>query len=96
MEETKNTKKGKLLYTLLGVTLLLALVGGAYAFFSASVSNNSIGGQTQNINNDSLTLTVKKVVFAGVAAPTNDLVPAYFGLDGNDGSFEHPYRLYLS
>ena len=83
--EEKNKKK-RMLYVLLGaVALLIVLVGGTYAYFSASVSNsNTIGGNTQNINNNSLTLTVKKVVFNGTNAPSNDLVPAYFGVDNNE------------
>ena len=82
--EEKNKKK-RMLYVLLGaVALLIVLVGGTYAYFSASVSNsNTIGGNTQNINNNSLTLTVKKVVFNGTSAPSNDLVPAYFGTCGS-------------
>ena len=83
--EEKNNKKGKLLYIILGIVLLLAIAGGTYAFFSASVSNSGIiGGNTQNINNNSLTLTVKKVVFTGASAPSNDLVPAFFGRDNNE------------
>ena len=83
----KNNKK-RLLYTLIGVIVLLASVGGAYAFFSASISNTgNILGQTQNINSSSLRLSVTKVNFNDIdtnVIPSNDLVPAYFGLDNNN------------
>ena len=77
--EEKNNKRKKLLYPLLAVALLLALVVGTYAFFSASVSNNSIGGSSLNISGDDLSVTVKKVVFNGASASSDNLVPAWFG-----------------
>ena len=98
--EEKNKKK-RMLYVLLGtVVFLIILVGGTYAYFSASVSNsNTIGGNTQNINNSSLRLSVNKVNFNNIdtsLVPYNDLVPAYFGATNNELNVANPSELELT
>ena len=83
MEE--NQRKGPgVFYAVVGVaTLVVAIIGATFAYFSAStgVNEGTITGQTQYIDNASLDLKVKKVVFTGAAADYNALVPAYFGRD---------------
>lgn len=83
MEE--NQRKGPgVFYAVVGVaTLVVAIIGATFAYFSAStgVDNGTIQGQTQYIDNASLTMNVKKVVFTGATADYNTLVPAFFGVD---------------
>lgn len=83
MEE--NQRKGPgVFYAVVGVaTLVVAIIGATFAYFSASTGVNSgtIQGQTQNIDGSSLTLNVKKVVFTGATADYTTLVPAFFGVD---------------
>lgn len=80
----ENNGKG-IFYGVIGVaTLIVAIIGATFAFFSASQSNsNTIQGNTLNVS-DSFTLNVEKVTFGGATAPSNDLVPA--DLNGGDAS----------
>ena len=81
MEE--NQRKGPgVFYAVVGVaTLVVAIIGATFAYFSTGVDSGTIQGQTQNIDGSSLTLNVKKVVFTGATADYNTLVPAFFGVD---------------
>ena len=90
MEE--NNRKGPgVFYAVVGVaTLVVAIIGATFAYFSAStgVNNSEIRGETQYIDNASLDMKVKKVVFTGATADYNTLVPAFFG--GTAGSLTVP------
>lgn len=72
----ENNGKG-IFYGVIGVaTLIVAIIGATFAFFSASDTNdNTIAGQTLDVST-SFTLNVEKVTFSGVTAASNDLVPA--------------------
>ena len=78
----ENNGKG-IFYGVIGVaTLIVAIIGATFAFFSASDTNdNTIAGQTLDVAT-SFTLNVEKVTFGGATAPSNDLVPA--DLNGGD------------
>ncbi len=78
----ENNGKG-IFYGVIGVaTLIVAIIGATFAFFSASqTNNNTIAGQTLDVAT-SFTLNVEKVTFGGATAPSNDLVPA--DLNGGD------------
>lgn len=90
MEE--NNRKGPgVFYAVVGVaTLVVAIIGATFAYFSAStgVNNGEIQGETQYIDNASLDMKVKKVVFNGAVADYPTLVPAFFG--GTAGSLTVP------
>lgn len=72
----ENNGKG-IFYGVIGVaTLIVAIIGATFAFFSASqTNNNTIAGQTLDVA-DNFTLNVEKVTFSDVTAGSNDLVPA--------------------
>ena len=72
----ENNGKG-IFYGVIGVaTLIVAIIGATFAFFSASqTNNNTIAGQTLDVA-DNFTLNVEKVTFSGTTAGSNDLVPA--------------------
>ena len=95
MEE--NQRKGPgVFYAVVGVaTLVVAIIGATFAYFSASTSGtgDTIGGSTQNINGASLTLTVDRIHFTNVTVPSDDLVPAYFGSNGNTLNVATPANL---
>ena len=80
----ENNGKG-IFYGVIGVaTLIVAIIGATFAFFSASATNdNTIAGQTLDVAT-SFTLNVEKVSFGGATAPSKDLVPA--DLNGGDAS----------
>ena len=88
MEE--NRKGPGVFYAVVGVaTLVVAIIGATFAYFSASTGEQGAGtikGSTQDIKNASLTLTVDKVTFTGITdadkAKYDTLVPAWFG-EGN-------------
>ena len=77
----ENNGKG-IFYGVIGVaTLIVAIIGATFAFFSASqTNNNTIAGQTLDVA-DNFTLNVEKVDLGGTA-PSKDLVPA--DLNGGD------------
>ena len=82
MEE--NNRKGPgVFYAVVGVaTLVVAIIGATFAYFSAATDTNSgtIKGQTNNIDASDLTLTVTRLGLNPTPAPDNDnLVPATFG-----------------
>lgn len=90
MEE--NNRKGPgVFYAVVGVaTLVVAIIGATFAYFSASATpdTTTVTGQTNNITGSNLTLTVTKLfedkigTGAGKLAATQNLVPADF----NDAS----------
>ena len=74
----ENNGKG-IFYGVIGVaTLIVAIIGATFAYFSATVSGNGsdITGTTLNVSGTALSLEVNKVTFSGTTAPSNDLVPA--------------------
>lgn len=98
MEE--NQRKGPgVFYAVVGVaTLVVAIIGATFAYFSAStgqVGSGTVQGSTQNIKNSSLTLTVDRVQFKYDSndTPIDDLVPAYFGSNGNTLNVATPANL---
>ena len=78
--ENKNGQG--IFYGVIGVaTLVVAIIGATFAYFSASVSAgdgaNGITGQTLGgSDGGALTLTVNKMAFTGATASSLDLVPA--------------------
>ena len=62
-------------------TLVVAIIGATFAFFSAQAQSGDgdIAGNTLNVQSIGLTLTVEKLAFSGAAANSNDLVPAVIG-----------------
>ena len=62
-------------------TLVVAIIGATFAFFSAQAQSNEgdITGQTLDVSSIGLTLTVEKLAFSGAAANSNNLVPAVIG-----------------
>lgn len=81
----ENNGKG-IFYGVIGVaTLIVAIIGATFAYFSASQSNNdTIKGNTLDVA-DNFTLAVEKITFAGATAPSNDLVPATLDASGTEG-----------
>lgn len=73
MIEEKKKINRPLIFAIVGVTLLVVAVSGsAYAFFAASVSDNSISGKTLDVKLSISSLTK-------VSAGTGDLIPIYDG-----------------
>lgn len=98
MEENQAKGPG-IFYAVVGVaTLVVAIIGATFAFFSASVTpangSDNITGSTQSINTAALTLTVNKVVFKdAVATSPTVLVPAYFGKTNDTLNVANPSNL---
>ena len=85
MEENENRKGPGVFYAVVGVaTLVVAIIGATFAYFSASTSSSGddITGSTRNLTATSLSLTVDKIEFNAATATSNDLVPAFFGVTG--------------
>ena len=86
MEE--NNKKGPgVFYAVVGVaTLLVAIIGATFAYFSASVSSDgdNIQGSTNDDIAGNMSLTVSKLTFSNAVAASNNLVPAV--LDGTEAA----------
>lgn len=81
----ENNGKG-IFYGVIGVaTLIVAIIGATFAYFSASTSNSdTIKGNTLDVAS-SFTLNVEKITFGGATAPSNDLVPAELDGSGTEG-----------
>lgn len=83
MEE--NNRKGPgVFYAVVGVaTLVVAIIGATFAYFSASAESgaNAIQGQTLDISSTDLEIAVDKVDFAAATVNTN-LAPALVGTNG--------------
>ena len=76
MEE--NKRGANTLYLVIGVaTLVVAIIGATFAYFSASakVDGDQITGQTSDVGN-ALSINVSKVSFQNTGAATDNLVPA--------------------
>ena len=76
MEE--NKRGANTLYLVIGVaTLVVAIIGATFAYFTASAENDGdqITGQTSNVGN-ALSINVSKVSFQNTGAATDNLVPA--------------------
>lgn len=79
MNEEENRKGPGVFYAVVGVaTLVVAIIGATFAYFSASVTpdenSTPITGDTSDIGASTITLTVNKVNLGGTAS--GDLVPA--------------------
>ena len=80
--ENKNGQG--IFYGVIGVaTLIVAIIGATFAYFSAAATGNgdNISGQTNGNVAANLSLTVEKLVFDAASAASNDLVPAV--MDGS-------------
>ena len=76
----ENNGKG-IFYGVIGVaTLIVAIIGATFAFFSASVDaeDDNFTGQTLNLSDGVLSVSVTEVSLGGTA-DSHDLVPADFG-----------------
>ena len=75
--ENKNGQG--IFYGVIGVaTLIVAIIGATFAYFSASIEANgdAIGGNTNGDVAANLSLSVSKMTFNNAQAASNDLVPA--------------------
>ncbi len=84
MYDEEKRKGSGTFYAVIGVaTLVVAIIGATFAYFSASKTEaDVITGQTNNVQSN-LTLTVDRVKFEGTTAESDDLVPANFGQEPN-------------
>lgn len=86
MEE--NNRKGPgVFYAVVGVaTLVVAIIGATFAYFSASTTpdDSTISGNTMNMPDNTLSLNVNKVTFTNTGVTDNNLVPAYFGQNAQE------------
>ena len=77
MEESKKYQR---FYLIIGIaTLVVAVIGATFAYFSASVNGNGtpIAGNTLNVTGSNLTLQVDKITYSDIPNTIkNDLVPA--------------------
>ena len=74
----ENKKGSNTLYAAIGVaTLIVAIIGATFAYFSASATStgDAITGQTDNDLASALSLTVEKVAFENADATSANLVP---------------------
>ena len=78
MEE--NNRKGPgIFYAIVGIaTLVVAITGATFAYFSASknATGTNITGQTHDVSPSNFTLTTAKYTFSGASASSTNLVPA--------------------
>ena len=81
--ENKNGQG--IFYGVIGVaTLVVAIIGATFAYFSASATTNyvnNIAGNTLDLTGNALSVSVTRVTFAGAAADSLDLVPATIATD---------------
>ena len=77
----ENNGKG-IFYGVIGVaTLIVAIIGATFAYFSATVTSNgsNITGTTLDVSGTALKLEVTRITFDEASAPSDDLVPANMG-----------------
>ena len=83
MNEQKGAGRG-IFYGVIGVaTLVVAIIGATFAYFTAQAQTNYVNNISGGTNDDlagALSVTVEKVAFTGVSAASNSLVPT--NLDG--------------
>ena len=81
----ENNGKG-IFYGVIGVaTLIVAIIGATFAYFSASQTNdNTIQGDTLDVGSN-FTLNVEKITFSGTKAASPNLVPAVLDGSGTEG-----------
>ena len=83
--ENKNGQG--IFYGVIGVaTLIVAIIGATFAFFSAQAQTNyvnDIAGNTLDISG-ALSVSVTKVTFSGATADSDNLVPAKIAVDGSN------------
>ena len=82
--ENKNGQG--IFYGVIGVaTLVVAIIGATFAYFSATATTNyvnNIAGNTLNLTGNALSVSVTRVTFASATADSLDLVPATVAVDG--------------
>ena len=79
MEENSKRNGTGIFYAIVGIaTLIVAIVGATFAYFSASANatGTPISGSTHDISPSNFTLTTAKYTFASTSAASNNLVPA--------------------
>ena len=84
MEENKKEKKKLLLVIAVFTLLIVASVGGVYAYFAARATNSGaeITGRTLDIDGTKLTIAASRVNLNPTPVPVSDnLVPAKFGVE---------------
>ena len=84
--ENKNGQG--IFYGVIGVaTLIVAIIGATFAYFSASIEANGddIGGNTNGDVAANLSLEVSKMTFNNAVAASNDLVPAILDSSSTTG-----------
>ena len=83
-----ENKKGQgIFYGVIGVaTLIVAIIGATFAYFSASQPGNgaSIGGNTNGDVAGNLSLEVSRLTFSAASAASDDLVPAIMDTENDD------------
>ena len=83
--QNNNNNNGQgIFYGVIGVaTLIVAIIGATFAYFSAAAAGNgaNIEGQTNGDVAANLSLEVTKLTFSAAQAASNDLVPAV--MDGS-------------
>ena len=84
MEENKKENKKLLLVIAVFTLLIVASVGGVYAYFAARATNTGaeITGRTLDIDGTKLTIAAQRVNLNPTPVPVSDnLVPAKFGVE---------------
>lgn len=79
MMEENNRKGPGIFYAVVGVaTLVVAIIGATFAYFSASANTGEedIKGQTVDLSGAALTMTAERYAFTGATVVNKDLVPA--------------------
>ena len=83
MYDEEKRKGSGTFYAVIGVaTLVVAIIGATFAYFSASISSsgeNISGEANTSFSGGKISLTVNKVKFDGASAGSINLVPADFG-----------------
>ena len=79
MMEENNRKGPGIFYAVVGVaTLVVAIIGATFAYFSATVDSSAtpITGETIDLSTEALSVKAEKVSFDGAKAANPGLVPA--------------------
>ena len=79
MNENENRKGPGVFYAVVGVaTLVVAIIGATFAYFSASTNGGegAITGQTADVGSSALSVSTQKYTFTGGSVSNANLVPA--------------------
>ena len=88
----ENKKGQNALFLAVGVaTLVVAIIGATFAYFSAAVNGagEEIKGSTENNLAGALSLTVKRIVFENAGANSDYLVPTDLTVETDDETGEY-------